>query len=136
MVLSGRAVPRSEPSKKYLEISDRLAAFTNVKTTAESTEQIKFYQNNNERQTQGTMQYIWRFLPQNTGRWISNYIVRESWRCIRTKVDGNDRTTNDLVIIFNKDCPWDCSDWTRIRLIMFCRSILCPFFPSTAQSSL
>ena len=51
MVLSGRAVPRSELSKKYLEISDRLAAFSNVKTTAESTEQIKFYQNNNEHQT-------------------------------------------------------------------------------------
>ena len=56
MVLSGRAVPRSELNKKYLEISDRLAAFSNVKTTAESTEQIKFYQNNNEHQTQGTMQ--------------------------------------------------------------------------------
>ena len=56
MVLSGRAVPRSEQSKKYLEVSDRLAAFSNVKTTAESTEQIKFYQNNNEHQTQGTMQ--------------------------------------------------------------------------------
>ena len=51
MVLSGRAVPRSEQNKKYLEISDRLAAFSNVKTRAESTEQIKFYQNNNEPNT-------------------------------------------------------------------------------------
>ena len=48
MVLSGRAVPRSEQNKKYLEISDRLAAFSKEKTPAESTEQIKFYQNNNE----------------------------------------------------------------------------------------
>ena len=43
-------------NKKYLQILDRLAAFRNVKTTAEPTEQIKFYQNNNEHQTQGTMQ--------------------------------------------------------------------------------